>query len=165
MTELIQNKYQLTPEDVVNIVMEYHQATHVAREQYPNQDKDPTEADLAFALREEVIQKWAAQLGCSAASIRGKLVVEKRYIARTYIHKRAYKANKERVVERLETALGLEQGSLDSLEKINRKCMEKLIYGIKLAQNQAVNFDFGMFFEYVDCPASYTEIPSEYKLF
>lgn len=158
-------KYHFTEEDVVKIVMAYHNASEEAKSLYPAWETDAHESGSAFAHREKVIQEFATQFNCSPASVRGKLVVEKRYIARTYIHKRAYRANKERVVERLETALGLEQGSLDSLEKINRSCMENLITGIKLAQNGVVNFDFGMFFEYVDCPASYTSIPSDYKLF
>jgi hypothetical protein len=158
-------KYHFTEEDVVKLVLAYHEAHTRSKELYPEQDTNPTEASLAFDMREEVITRFASELGCSVAAVRGKLVVEKRYIARQYIHKRTYKANKERVVERLETALGLEQGSLDSLEKINRKCMENLVQGLKLAQNGVVNFDFGMFFEYVDCPASYVEVPSEFKLY
>lgn len=158
-------KYHFTEEDIVRIVMAYHSASEEAAKLFPNQANDAHEAEQAFNHREEVIQRFANEFNCSPASVRGKLVVEKRYIARTYIHKRAYRANKERVCERLETALGLEQGSLDSLEKVNRKCMENLILGLKLAQNGVVDFDFGMFFEYVDCPASYTTVPSEYRLF
>lgn len=158
-------KYHFSEEDVVRIVLAYHAASEEAKALWPECAECADSAERAFKHREAVIIKFSEEFNCSPASVRGKLVVEKRYIARQYIHKRAYKANKERVVERLEMALGLEQGSLDSLEKINRKCVENLVQGIKLAQNGVVNFDFGMFFEYVDSNAAYSSVPEEFKLY
>jgi len=140
LTPKTTKKHNYTPEEIVMLNMAYDSARREAIEQ----DLDP---EAAFAHREAVITKFAAQFDTSTASIRGKLVAEGVYQPRTYIPKRAYKASKEKMVTRLEDILSATPGTFDSLEKVNKQCIEQIVHYMKLLQCGVIEADMSEYYE------------------
>lgn len=132
-------KYNYSEEDIVMLVLAYDVAKKEAEAM-----EDP---QAAFLRREEVVNSFANRFNTTKASVRGKLVSEGVYVAKQYTSKRPYKASKEKMVTRLEELLQLEPGKLDSLEKVNKQCIEEIVHVMKLLQCGVIDADMAEFYD------------------
>lgn len=131
-------KHNYSQEDIVVLNMAYDKAK---RESAEMQEEE------GFAYREKVIAELAAKFDTSLASVRGKLVSEGVYQPRTYVSKRPYKASKEVMVARMEKMLNMQPGQLESLEKVNKQCLEELVHAMKLLQCGVIEADMAEYYE------------------
>lgn len=74
----------------------------------------------------ETVARLAAELGRSVASIRGKLVTEKVYVAKDTAKAGVKRETKADILARVEASLGLDAGTLASLDKGGLEALKAL---------------------------------------
>ena len=93
--------------------------------------------------RADVVQDFANAFNKPAQSIRAKLVSEGVYIAKTYKGKTGEKPeSKAKIVSDIASVLGVNQETVESLEKANKKALN-LVRGTLVAAHRALNVPEG----------------------